>query len=446
MLYDALIAPFTDFEFMRRALAAVIALSLGGGPIGVFLMLRRMSLVGDAMAHAILPGAAIGFLLSGLNLFAMTTGGLIAGFAVAILAGAVARSTEMKEDASLATFYLVSLALGVTIVSIKGTNIDLLHVLFGNILAMDDPTLLVIASNATITLFVLAVIYRPLVIESVDPVFLRTVSRAGAPSHLLFLALVVINLVNGFQALGTLLAVGLMILPAGIARFWSRDITGMICIAVASAIVSGYAGLVLSFRDKSAVGPRDHSGGGGALCRFGPVRQRRRPVQADVSRPPSGSVAEGRCGFFDFGSSVWRWRQQWLRCARSSASMLSRAFPSSAILSENVGGDRVSVTTLVGPDGDVHVYTPAPADARKVADAKLLIINGLGLEGWLPRLLQSSGSKAPIVSATIWHHAAQGRLRRRPACLAIGGQRQDLCHQYRRRACRRRPRRCRDIS
>ena len=121
----------------------------------------------------------------------------------------VARNTELKEDASLATFYLVSLALGVTIVSIKGTNIDLLHVLFGNILAMDDQTLLVIAFNATVTLLVLAVIYRPLVIESVDPVFLRTVSRAGAPAHLAFLALVVVNLVNGFQALGTLLAVGL---------------------------------------------------------------------------------------------------------------------------------------------------------------------------------------------------------------------------------------------
>src|SRR6202035_4498231 len=240
MIYDFFLAPFTEFEFMRRALAGVFALALGAGPIGVFLMLRRMSLVGDAMAHAILPGAAIGFLVSSLNLFAMTSGGLIAGFAVAILAGAVSRSTGLKEDASLATFYLVSLATGVTIVSIKGTNIDLLHVLFGNILAMDDATLLVIAANATITLVVLAVIFRPLVIESVDPVFLRTVSRAVAPSHLLFLALVVINLVNGFQALGTLLAVWLMILPAGIARFWPRDITGMICLAVASAILSGY--------------------------------------------------------------------------------------------------------------------------------------------------------------------------------------------------------------
>src|SRR6478735_2488314 len=203
MLTDALIAPFTEFEFMRRALAAVIALSLGGAPIGVFLMLRRMSLVGDAMAHAILPGAAVGFLLSGLNLFAMTIGGLIAGFAVAILAGVVARTTELKEDASLATFYLVSLALGVTIVSIKGTNIDLLHVLFGNILAMDDQTLLVVAFNATVTLLVLAV----------------------------------------------------MILPAGIARFWSRDLTVMICIAVVAAAVSGYAGLVLSFQTRVPSGP-----------------------------------------------------------------------------------------------------------------------------------------------------------------------------------------------
>src|ERR1700743_2716754 len=254
-IYEALIAPFPEFEFMRRALVAVFALSLAGSPVGVFLMLRRMSLVGDAMAHAILPGAALGFLLFGLNLFAMTAGGLIAGFTVAILAGLVSRTTEIKEDASLATFYLISLALGVTIVSVRGTNIDLLHVLFGDILAMDNRTLLITACNATITMIVLAVIYRPLVIESVDPVFLRTVSRAGAPAHLVFLALVVINLVNGFQALGTLLPVGLMILPAGIARFWSRDISGMICVAVASAILSGYAGLVLSFQTRVPSGP-----------------------------------------------------------------------------------------------------------------------------------------------------------------------------------------------
>jgi zinc/manganese transport system permease protein len=254
-LNELFITPFTEFEFMRRALAGALALALGAGPIGVFLMLRRMSLVGDAMAHAILPGAAVGFLVSGLNLFAMTAGGLIAGFVVALLTGLVARMTELKEDAALATFYLLSLALGVTIVSLKGTNIDLLHVLFGSVLALDDQTLLLIAGNATLTLIVLALIYRPLVIECVDPGFMRSVSSAGGPAHLAFLTLVVINLVSGFHALGTLLAVGIMMLPAAIGRFWARDITAMILIAAVSGVVSGYAGLLISFHTGVPSGP-----------------------------------------------------------------------------------------------------------------------------------------------------------------------------------------------
>ena len=255
MLYSYLIAPFAEFEFMRRALIGMIALSLGAAPIGVFLMLRRMSLMGDAMAHAILPGAAIGFLLSGLSLYAMTAGGLIAGFVVALLAGIVARTTELKEDASLAAFFLVSLAVGVTIISIGGTNIDLLHILFGNVLALDNETLVLIAAITTLSLAILALIYRPLVVECVDPGFLRSVSRAGAPAHIAFLALVVLNLVGGFHALGTLLAVGIMMVPAAVSRFWGRDVTTMILIAIACGMFSGYAGLLLSFHSAAPAGP-----------------------------------------------------------------------------------------------------------------------------------------------------------------------------------------------
>src|SRR5438552_8439936 len=255
MLNDIFIAPFTEFEFMRRALAGALALALGAGPIGVFLMLRRMSLVGDAMAHAILPGAAVGFLLSGLNLFAMTAGGLIAGFVVALLTGLVARTTELKEDAALATFYLLSLAVGVTIISLKGTNIDLLHVLFGNVLALDDQTLLLIAANATITLIVLAVIYRPLVIECVDPGFMRTVSRAGGPAHLAFLGPLFFILVAGSFRLGRLLPFAFWMPPLCSGRFWARDVTLMILIATASGVVSGYAGLLVSFHFGVASGP-----------------------------------------------------------------------------------------------------------------------------------------------------------------------------------------------
>ncbi len=256
MIYDALISPFVEFEFMRRALVGMLALALGAGPVGVFLMLRRMSLMGDAMAHAILPGAAIGFLAAGgLDLFTMTVGGVIAGFTVALSAGLVSRATDLKEDASLAAFYLISLAIGVLIVSVKGSNIDLLHVLFGSVLALDNATLMTLASFATISLFVLAIVWRPLVLECVDPGFLRSVSGAGAPTHLAFLALVVLNLVGGFHALGTLMAVGLMMLPAAAARFWSADLTRMVIVAILLAMLSGVSGLLVSYHSGAPSGP-----------------------------------------------------------------------------------------------------------------------------------------------------------------------------------------------
>jgi len=253
--YDVLISPFAEFEFMRRALVGVCALALGAAPVGVLLTLRRMSLMGDAMAHAILPGAAVGYLVSGLSLFAMTTGGLIAGFVVALTAGALARATELKEDASLAALFLVSLALGVVIVSARGNSVDLLHFLFGNVLALDNETLVLIAVVATVSLLTLALIWRPLVLESVDAGFLRSVSRSGGPAHICFLALVALNLVGGFQALGTLLAVGIMILPAVISRFWSRDLTTMTVSSAVTGIVSGYGGLLLSFHAGLPAGP-----------------------------------------------------------------------------------------------------------------------------------------------------------------------------------------------
>jgi zinc/manganese transport system permease protein len=254
MLYDLIVAPF-EFDFMRRALIGTLALALAAGPVGVFLMLRRMSLTGDAMAHALLPGAALGYLVYGLWLPAMTIGGLAVGIAVALLSGLVTRLTALKEDASLAGFYLVSLALGVTLVSLRGSNVDLLHVLFGSVLALDDAALFLIAGISSVTLVALALIYRPLVLECVDPGFLRSVSRAGAPSHIIFLALVVLNLVGGFQALGTLLAVGLMMLPATSARMWTAEITRLVITATLIGMGSGAVGIVLSYHLSLPTGP-----------------------------------------------------------------------------------------------------------------------------------------------------------------------------------------------
>jgi zinc/manganese transport system permease protein len=210
-LYDFLIAPFADYAFMRRALVACLALGLSCGAFGTFLLLRRMSLMGDALSHAILPGAAIGFLLAGLSLWAMSLGGLVAGIVVAMAAGLISRRTEQREDASLASLYLISLAAGVVLISLRGSALDLMHLLFGNVLAVDDAALLLVAGVSSLSLIILAIIYRPLVAECLDPTFLRALGVAGGLYHLIFLLLIVLNLVAGFQALGTLMAVGLLI-------------------------------------------------------------------------------------------------------------------------------------------------------------------------------------------------------------------------------------------
>ncbi|MDZ4869531.1 MAG: metal ABC transporter permease [Alphaproteobacteria bacterium] len=254
-LYQFLLGPFVDYEFMRRALVACLALAIGAGPIGVFLVLRRMSLMGDAISHAVLPGVAVGYMISGLSLWAMSLGGVIAGLIVALLSGLTSRATGMKEDASLAGFYLTSLALGVLLVSLRGSSIDLLHILFGSILAVDDQGLLFVVGVATFSTLTLSIIFRPLVVECFDPVFARAIGAGSNWIYAAFLGLVVLNLVAAFQALGTLMAVGLMMLPALAARFWSEDISHIIVIATAVAIASSVIGLLVSFHTEIASGP-----------------------------------------------------------------------------------------------------------------------------------------------------------------------------------------------
>lgn len=255
MSLSLLYQPFLDFEFMRRALIGALAIALSGAPLGVFLILRRMSLSGDAISHAILPGAAIGYLVAGLSLPAMTIGGVLAGFAVAVLSGVVARATSLREDASLAAFYLLSLALGVVLVSMRGSSVDLFHVLFGSVLALDDATLLLLAGISSLTLIGVAIIYRPLALDTFDRGFLTAASRAGAWVQGAFLALVALNLVAGFQALGTLLAVGAMMLPAISARLWTQNISAMIALAIFFGFLGGYAGLLASFTYSLPSGP-----------------------------------------------------------------------------------------------------------------------------------------------------------------------------------------------
>lgn len=254
-MLDPLWQPFAEFAFMRRALLGGVALACSAGPLGVFLMLRRMSLIGDAIAHGILPGAALGFWLFGLSLPAMVFGGLVAGLGMATLAAWITRRTGLHEDASLAAIYPISLASGVILLGLAGRKLDLLHLLFGSALAVDAATLRGLLLVAGGSLGLLLLIYRPLTLDSLDPLFLRSVSRLGPVVHGLFLGLVVLNLVMGFQAIGALMVVGLMMLPAAAARFWSHHLPSRLLIAALLGAACVWLGLLLSYHANLPSGP-----------------------------------------------------------------------------------------------------------------------------------------------------------------------------------------------
>lgn len=246
-MYELLVQPFVDYAFMRRALFGAIFLSLIAAPLGVFLILRRLSLVGDAMTHAILPGVALGFFWAGNSMLAMLLGGLLSGLVVALLAGFMSRYTSLKEDASFAAFYLISLGLGVLLISLRGTSVDLMHVLFGSILAMSDESLLITMVISSVSILILALIYRPLVLDCFDPVFLKVELGRRSFVFTIFIILLVVNLVAGFQILGTLMVVGVVILPAITARFYGRTLGMQLVIAPLIGVVCQYAGLVISY-------------------------------------------------------------------------------------------------------------------------------------------------------------------------------------------------------
>ena len=247
------VEPFESLAFMRAALVACLALALANGAVGTLLVLRRMSFDGDALGHAVMPGAAVGFLYAGPSPAWLSLGGLASGLAVAALAGLIAGG-RARRDSGLVAFYLVALSLGVVLVAWRGSNFDVMRVLFGTVLAIDQPALVQISAVSSVIVLVIAVLYRPLAVGGFDRAFLRAVGTR-APYEAVFLALVVLALVASFQAFGTLLAVGPMLLPAAAARCWGLGVAASMALATGFGLAASIAGLLVSYHCNLPSGP-----------------------------------------------------------------------------------------------------------------------------------------------------------------------------------------------
>jgi ABC-type Zn uptake system ZnuABC Zn-binding protein ZnuA/ABC-type Mn2+/Zn2+ transport system permease subunit len=370
-LHALLVAPFEALGFMRSALVACMALALANGTVGTLLVLRRMSLDGETLGHAVMPGAAIGFLYGGPSPTWLSLGGLASGLAVAALAGGLANG-RARHDAGLVAFYVVALSLGVVLVAWRGSNVDVVRVLFGTVLAIDRRALLQIAAVASVIVLVIAALYRPLAVGGFDPAFLRAVG-GRAPYGAVFAALVVLVLVASFQAFGTLLAVGPMLLPAAAARCWGVGVTASMALAIAFGLIASFAGLLVSYH-------------------------------ANLPSGPAIVLANGLL----FGVSLVTTRS-WRRVsvallaitlvtAQSHADDRIPVVATFSVIGDmlaNVAGDRVAIKTIVDAGGDSELYQPTAADAATVAAARAVFLNDLNdeFEPWLEPLLRQAAFK-----------------------------------------------------
>lgn len=256
-MYEILIRPFISEPALARALWAGIMLAIATAPLGVFLILRKMSLIGDAFGHAILPGAAGAALLSGGATWAISLGAALTGTTVFISANVVGRFLRLPEDAGFALFFLSALAIGVMITSQGGEHVHLDELLFGTAMAL-DITALVLSGIAMIASVIgITLIYRPLMIDTIDPKFLSTAGRgkvAGTMAQAIFFALLALTSVAAFHALGALMAVGMTIVPAIAARYLSRSIVGMMACAGCIGASGATLGLLISHHLHLAAG------------------------------------------------------------------------------------------------------------------------------------------------------------------------------------------------
>lgn len=231
------------YQFLNRALITSIIVGIVCGTVGSLIVLRGLSLMGDAMSHAVLPGVALSFLF-GIPMF---IGALITGMIANIFIGYITSSSKTKPDAAIGISFTAFLASGIIIISLINTTTDLYHILFGNLLAITNSAFLTTIVIGSIVLILIIIFYRPLMISTFDPTFSRMSGLNTTLLHYFVMLLLSLVTVASIQTVGIILVVALLITPASTAFLISKKLYSMMIIASLISVISSIVGLYYSY-------------------------------------------------------------------------------------------------------------------------------------------------------------------------------------------------------
>jgi len=239
------------YSFMQRGLLASLIVGVVCAVIGCYVVLRGMAFMGDALAHAILPGIAIAYLLQG-NL---TLGALVAAVAVALLIGLFSRQGAIREDTAIGILFAAALSLGVALISsIRTYAVDLSHILFGNVLGVSPSDLWLVGGLGLLVVIAVAVLYKPFLVVSFDPVLAATLRWPAELLRNILLVLLALTIVVSLQTVGVGLVAAMLVTPAATAYLLTRRLPAMMVISALAGAFSSLIGLYLSYYANIASG------------------------------------------------------------------------------------------------------------------------------------------------------------------------------------------------
>lgn len=239
------------YGFMQRGLLAAMIVGVVCAVIGSYVVLRGMAFLGDALAHAILPGVALAYLLGG-NL---TIGALVAAVLVALLIGLFSRQGAVREDTAIGILFAAALSLGVAMISsVRTFAVDLTHILFGNVLGVSTADLWLVGGLGAVTLITVVVFYKPLLVISFDPVLAATLRWPVELFRNLLLILLALTIVVSLQTVGVGLAAAMLVTPAAAANLLAKRLPTMMALAALFGALSAVIGLYLSYYANIASG------------------------------------------------------------------------------------------------------------------------------------------------------------------------------------------------
>ena len=245
--FNFLIEPF-QYEFIHRALIAAIITGISSGLIGSYIMLRRMSLLGDALAHAVLPGVVIGFMIAGKGQVAIFIGAVISGIVTVLLISFVNRNSKIKEDTSIGVIFTGAFALGILLVSqLKQVHIDLSSYLFGDVLGVSNSDIILSSIIMFMIIICVVLFYKQLLITSFDPTMAMAIGISTSAVHYLLMSLLSMTIVTSLQSVGIVLLVAMLITPPATAYLLTDKMKNLLFLSAGIGTASGVSGLFLSY-------------------------------------------------------------------------------------------------------------------------------------------------------------------------------------------------------